>query len=250
MDVSAIFKDLHGILDVSNLQPIRNSDIPVTVIIDAVNYLGVDEKDIYYDPSSMMNRYIYYNPPIFISLHDLKKEALEMLRMKDMIQQHVKKFADLKAKNDYEGIFRFMDKKILIPSFNKMVDEIPENEVYDIFIDLYVRSEYGFEQFKPDVVAKVFAKRTLSKDWTKRIKDLEKKVKEKDFWIYRGITPKSNKQNAMSWTKSLEKAKWFANRFGSSGTILKKKVNMADVLDYLTGRNEDEILIANGHNIK
>lgn len=249
-DLSGIFKDLHGILDVSVLQPIRNSDVSSAVIEEAVKFLGVDEKDIYFDPTSMMNRYIYYKPPIFISLHDLKKEVLEMMRMKDMIAQHVKKFEDLKAKKDYEGIFRYMDKKILIPSFNDMFNQIPKEEAYDIFIDLYVRSEYGFEQFDQTVLSKVFEYRHFSKDWHKRIKDLEKKTKGKDFWIYRGITPKSNKINAMSWTKSQETAKWFANRFGGNGTILKKKVTMANVLDYLTDRNEEEILLANSHDVK
>lgn len=245
--MSALFKDIHGILDVSKLQPIRNSEVPAAVISTAVKFLEVDEKDIYFDPTSMLNRYIYYKPPIFISLQDLKKETLEMLRMKEMIQQQTKKFDDLKAKKDYEGIFRYMDKKILIPSFNSMFNEIPENKVYDIFVDLYVRSEYGFEQFDPAVISKVFQYRHFSKDWHKRIKDLEKKTKGKDFWVYRGITSKSNKENAMSWTKSQETAKWFANRFNGNGTILKKKITMADVLDYLTDRNEEEILLANSH---
>ena len=65
-----------------------------------------------------------------------------------------------------------------------------------------------------------------------------------EFIIYRGVAVKRN-PNGLSWTKDLEKAKWFASRFDTSdkkgyiqSTIAKKE----NVLAYFNTRNEKEIV--------
>lgn len=67
--------------------------------------------------------------------------------------------------------------------------------------------------------------------------------------LYRGISTKSNPKG-ISWTRNLETAKWFANRFSASNNyILKAKVTKKDMLCYFNSRNEDEVII-NTKNIK
>ena len=67
--------------------------------------------------------------------------------------------------------------------------------------------------------------------------------------LYRGISTKSNPKG-ISWTRNLETAKWFANRFSiSNNYILKAKVTKKDMLCYFNSRNEDEVII-NTKNIK
>ena len=67
--------------------------------------------------------------------------------------------------------------------------------------------------------------------------------------LYRGISTKSNPKG-ISWTRNLETAKWFANRFSiSNNYILKAKVTKKDILCYFNSRNEDEVII-NTKNIK
>lgn len=67
--------------------------------------------------------------------------------------------------------------------------------------------------------------------------------------LYRGISTKSNPKG-ISWTRNLETAKWFANRFSASNNyILKAKVTKKDILCYFNSRNEDEVII-NTKNIK
>ena len=63
------------------------------------------------------------------------------------------------------------------------------------------------------------------------------------FTVYRGVTPGHN-PSGLSWTTSLEKAKWFANRFGE-GYIRQGTANKSDVLAYFSGRgSEEEIVIS------
>ena len=67
--------------------------------------------------------------------------------------------------------------------------------------------------------------------------------------LYRGISTKSNPKG-ISWTRNLETAKWFANRFSAPNNyILKAKVTKKDMLCYFNSRNEDEVII-NTKNIK
>lgn len=61
--------------------------------------------------------------------------------------------------------------------------------------------------------------------------------------IYRGIQSKKAKVKAMSWTLSLDKAKWFANRWGQNNKVVKVLMPKRNILAYFKGRGEEEIVI-------
>lgn len=60
--------------------------------------------------------------------------------------------------------------------------------------------------------------------------------------VYRGVTPGHN-PDGLSWTSDIEKAQWFANRFGS-GYLLKGTARKKDVLAYFGRRREEEVVIS------
>lgn len=62
------------------------------------------------------------------------------------------------------------------------------------------------------------------------------------FTVYRG-TKKENDYDALSWTLDYEKAEWFANRFGTKGKVISKKVKRKDVLAFFNDEDESEIII-------
>jgi hypothetical protein len=65
------------------------------------------------------------------------------------------------------------------------------------------------------------------------------------FTVYRGLSSLSNKRG-ISYTKSLDVAKFFANRFKTDGftpIILKAEIHKKYALAYFNGRNEDEIVV-------
>jgi hypothetical protein len=65
--------------------------------------------------------------------------------------------------------------------------------------------------------------------------------------IYRGTSGRGD-ETGISWTLSLDKARWFARRFAildstGLGRVYRATVQASDVLAYLTGRNEEEIIV-------
>lgn len=66
-----------------------------------------------------------------------------------------------------------------------------------------------------------------------------------EFEVYRGVAVGRNPKG-LSWTKSYDKALWFANRFnhdGKIGFVQKGIAKKENVLAYFNRRNEDEIVV-------
>lgn len=78
------------------------------------------------------------------------------------------------------------------------------------------------------------------KDAFKTLKPLPK-----EFTIYRG-----GSKSGLSWTLDLERAKWFARRYGKTHPLWKSVVKKRNVIAYFTDRGEEEIVILpRGHTI-
>lgn len=62
--------------------------------------------------------------------------------------------------------------------------------------------------------------------------------------VYRGVAVNRNPKG-LSWTATLSKAQWFANRFNNKdkkGYVQKATVNKQNILAYFNTRNEDELV--------
>lgn len=66
-----------------------------------------------------------------------------------------------------------------------------------------------------------------------------------DITVYRGVTDYNEKnKKALSWTLDYEKAKWFATRFNSKKHMIwKTKVKKDQILCYMNGRGEKEVIL-------
>lgn len=254
LDMSSLFKSLHGAIDKKDLQPLsKYIDKPKfpsqKEVDDAVEFLKIDPEFLFYDKSSMLTPIVYWRGLVYYGFHgNLNMEALKMFQTNRFFDQMNKWVDEAVKKKDYETLFQRMDKKILIPTFVDIYKEIPDNQKYDIFTDLYVRSEYGFQSFPVEIIKDCFSKRELSKDWKKRMLDLKKKIKLNDdstVTLYRGENVDSaNSDDAFSWTLSNKTAKFFADRFSKGkGKINTKNVDPKEIIDYLDNRGEEEIIM-------
>ncbi|MFZ7128142.1 MAG: hypothetical protein ACOWWM_18455 [Desulfobacterales bacterium] len=66
------------------------------------------------------------------------------------------------------------------------------------------------------------------------------------YTLYRGVSGKRHERrvSGISWTDSMETARWFANRFDLLGpAVYTITVSADDILAYLNGRNESEYLL-------
>ena len=62
--------------------------------------------------------------------------------------------------------------------------------------------------------------------------------------VYRGVTSKNKKNtNALSWTISFGKAKWFAERWGGTGIVYCATIDKKNILAYFDRKEEDEVVV-------
>lgn len=245
------FQSIHGATVKTDLVPLEGligkPKFPTQKEVDAaVNFLGIDPDYLFFDPHNFLNPIIYWKGPMYYGFFGgLNMEALKMTQADKYFERKTALIEDLLKKKDYESLFGRIDKKILIPVFVEMYDEIPDSQKYDVFTDLYVRSEFGFGMFPENILKDIFTKRKFSSDWKKRMQDFKKEAKlnrDGTVTVYRGEGSKSTK-NGMSWSLSRKTAKFFADRFGSGGKVITRKIDPAQVLDYLQYRGESEVLV-------
>lgn len=261
-DLSMIFKELHGALDLKSLVPLKKLElVPKEQWEELVDYLGVDESDLYQNPSAVLNPFCYVKDAVYTDLYSLNAKHLKLMydkaqwvtmeneKPKSFIQVMNERMGGLISRNEWEGVFSLMDKKLLIPRFIEYFDRVPVSQRYEIFVQLYVRSEYGFEKFSDEFLKKVFAERFLSTEWEERMSILKRKVKKQyteddhTFIVYHGHNSEHNPKDEYSWTLKKNVAKFFANRFGTEGTISEKRISLKDVVDFFVSRGEDEIIL-------
>ena len=249
--IEDLFRGAHAAIDKDDLQPLASfigkPKFPTQKEVDnACKFLKIDPDYLFYDDKNMLNPIVYWKGPVFYGFFGgLNIEALKMTQADKFLAQMEKLFTESRGKKDYERLFTFVDKKILIPTFIELYNEIPDGQKYNVFNDLYMRSEFGFGMFPEEILDDVFTKRKLSKEWKERMKEFKKKAKintDGTITVFRGEGSKSTK-NGMSWTLDRKVANFFANRFESKGKVVSKKIKPEQVLDYLPDRNESEVLI-------
>lgn len=120
----------------------------------------------------------------------------------------------------------------------------------DLFVALFAEAWVFFEN--PNGDANCSIKELIT--WFKRCsKDILREQEDfevynslpDEFEVYRGVSRGRNPRG-LSWTRNLEKAKWFAHRFDSKeekGYIQKVFIRKENVLAYFNTRNEDETVV-------
>lgn len=192
--------------------------------------------DKFYSVKGRLFPVCYKNGPIVIGIYIMNKEYFINFRVKEIINQQEIRFNELLSSGNYKSLFTFIDKPYRLEWYYKLYNKIPDEDKYDIFIDIYTGSEYGFNNYNIDFIKDVIRyKRTNNENYN---------MLEDVITIYRGEGSKSTPYNkAYSWTTNIEIARFFAKRFDNNGNIYKAQVNKEDIIDYLCNRNEEEIIV-------
>ena len=67
---------------------------------------------------------------------------------------------------------------------------------------------------------------------------------EETMLVYRGVTSHNDRNiKALSWTLDIDKAEWFAKRFGEEGKVYQGIIDKPNVLAYFNHRGESEIIV-------
>lgn len=171
---------------------------------------------------------------LILDLIDIDEQYFEMMKIEKNIKQRKLYIEKALKMEDFSKILFLMDKPYRLEVYKQIFEEIPNEDKYKIFIDLYVNAEYGFSN-----ISKRFLNEILKYKPKIDLSDLDDEIV-----IYRGEGLKSTKkENALSWTTDIKVAKFFANRFNSNGKIYKGKVKKENIIDFLRDRSESEILV-------
>lgn len=250
-DINSLFKLLHSAIDKNDLVQVNNligkPGFPSEDEIEEIEeFLNIERDFLYYNSHDYIHPFVYWKGPVFYQfIGKMDINTLKMIHADKMINQISNTMNRYIENKNYESLFSRIDKKILIPTFIELYDDIEDKDKYNIFIDLYVRSEYGFGMFPEDLIKDVFSKRHLSQEWKERMISFNEEFPQEEIEIWRGVGANSaDENNAFSWTTSKKTAKYFADRFSKgTGKLLSKTVNKKEILDYLTDRGESEILL-------
>lgn len=246
-NMGELWGSLHGAVKRSDYQ--KFTEVGTDEGIAVIKELGVDPEYIYYNPKGIIDRYVYWNGPVYMPLHGgLNPEMLKMMRFPESVAKQEEHMKSLIAANKWTSVFSFMEKKVLITMYMELFDRIPDNQKYMIFEDLYVRSESGFDIFPDDFIKKVFSYKELDPEYPKRMAEFDKNaVKNKNpqgkIKIYHGQNGDYNPNDEMSWTISKKTATFFANRFGNVGKVMSKLITRESVQDYYNSRGEHEVIV-------
>ena len=252
--INKIFKEIHGDEN-PTLIPVTKFNGRFELTLGLKSYEKEVEKlkekvphlidHIYFIPNRFMKTFYFYKGNTWIDIYRLEWEVWDSLNLQKTIEHQLKFMEKCEKENDYENIFSYMDKKILITKYIELFNSIPVEQRYNCFRDLWARSEFGFEKFEDSFLEKVFSYKEYSEGRKESMNELKKEIKDHEIiTVYRGVTSQSTPyEKATSWTLDEDVAEFFATRFQSKGKIMKAEIHIDDIYDYIYDRNEKEILL-------
>jgi hypothetical protein len=252
--IGSLFKDVNINIEKENLIPVielkdKNKKAELEeklnmrihdfdVIEKGINYLNHDINNFYINGSRSAHPYYYYKPPVLVDIHLFDIDFLKDFQVKERITHSTLMFNKALKDKDFFKIFALIDDRISLPTYEQLFDLIPDNEKFEIFLNVYSHVDYGFSRSK-EFMKKVFAYKPKEID-----KDLIKRAINDKVTIYRGENTESTPYNeAYSWSLNLSTAALIAFRFGVEGKIYQAKADINDILAYLENRSEDEVII-------
>ncbi|MBS3914424.1 MAG: hypothetical protein KG003_07990 [Bacteroidetes bacterium] len=201
------------------------------------------------------HEWVYFNGFDYIEINPLLYGAFQELNQLDNFNQfdnvsdkelyvaknHVKKYID---EGNWVDAMLFISERVGFMVYLDNFDKIPDDQKYDAFINLYTRCDFGFHLLK-DHYRKIFDYAHLSKEREERLNKLKGKFGEKKkFRIFHGVSYDFPVYDYYSWTLNEMTAQFFAYRYSNFGEILQKDILFKDAVDYLSDRNEEEILFS------
>jgi len=144
------------------------------------------------------------------------------------------------AEKNYSQIIFLHERPYRLEAFIQIAKELPDSKYWSLLASVWTDTENGWqnlEQWRALFGADRPARgHLMDENEHFTLKNLPEVVE-----IYRGCQEGIN-EDGLSWTLDPEKAKFFAERFGKPGKVLKKTVNKAQIVALFSGRNEAEVI--------
>lgn len=127
-----------------------------------------------------------------------------------------------------------------LQAFISIAEDLPDSKYWSLLSDIWVDTENQYAHLKEwrNLLA---SKRPYRHYMMSEEEDNTLRALAKEVTIYRGCQKGIN-EGGLSWTLDKSKAKFFANRFGKKGIILERKIPKSNIIAFLNGRGESEVI--------
>lgn len=216
--------------NVSRLTPITvcKNDDEINEFIKTINKLDLDVNN-FYKIQGKLYKYCYLKGTVLVEIYDTSENYFINFKVKEQINQRERIHQKCIKNKEYIRLFCLIDKPYRFLFYQQLFNDIPNEQKYEVFKDIYTSCEYGFNNLSREFLEEVFKYNKISKNW----------FNEDVIIIYRGESNLSTSYNeAYSWTIDIDVARWFARRFNSDGKVYKGYIRQEDILDYMEDRNE------------
>ena len=149
---------------------------------------------------------------------------------------------ELVENQKFDSAFSLLNKGDQLAAYKYVFEYLSDDVKYQLFIDIYNYVESGFRNVTVKMLDKLKRLRPIDSI------DILKEKEDTDGYItiYRGSSSRSRPvEKAISWTLNHDIAEFFAKRFDEteSGVVYEAKAKNKDVIAYINGRKEEEVLI-------
>ncbi len=166
-------------------------------------------------------------------------------RLNYWYQYKLDRIREVIAERNYGAVIYLYERPYRLDAFHQIADHLTDEEYWALLADTWIDSENIWQN--REEWGEVLAGRPNSHLFMDE-EDREKLAKLPDpIPVYRGAAAGVN-DDGLSWTTDVRRAIWFANRLrrpDEQRVLVVGEVAHADVIGYLTGRGEDEIVVQN-----
>ena len=171
--------------------------------------------------------------------------VLNILEDEEAYNKLIKKYTELIGEaEDYNGLMIFIRNPYKL-FFIKITKEFLSLKDFSTnLIESWVVDENANDNINVSKDELVQYFKEASKEFLMETEDMKVYSSFDDIvTVYRGLNTFEKSKKAMSWSLSIETAKWFASRFNNNGNVYKAKVKKEDILAYCDRRNEKEVIV-------
>lgn len=264
--MKSIFNAVHGSITLSEAPPLYDqlgkADFAETVapyitkryLRRVAKYIGVPVNQIRVCDALQWDRFFVHYKGLMLPLHDLKMDTMKAMSTvrayqlsKDAIDAHL-------AEKDYVLYFGRIDKRLRLYMFSQLYNDIPDKDLLECFEYAQTSAEGRYDILSDGTLHNIYMRIRKSPEYRERMKELDGHANAEGFiTIYRGCQGDrmiDEKERQRSWTLDKEIAEFFAKRFSEDnsqpGHVKQMDVHVSEVMLYLTGRGESEIMLKRG----
>ena len=254
MNLSNLFRTLHGMINENELVSCMNMQDDILEVFgitkedvsSLADELGVSNEFFYLNKEGGIFPFCYWDGFFYYGFHSLQPHIIRGLgggkysdvrRFKGQYERIREHFES----KEWSSVLGMSDKKVSFLVFRYLKEVIPVDQRKHLFLEEYVRNEYGFHELDKHMVREILSLATPEQF---ALPEGYEPDEDGYFTIYRGETPQSTPvDQTYSWTLDFGTAVFFANRFSSDGDVKIGSVHMDKVKAFITNKNEAEVIV-------